>query len=379
MAKRDYYEVLGVGREATAEEIKKGYRKLALKYHPDRNPEDKAGAEHKFKEASEAYQILSDADKRSQYDRFGHSAFDAAQGFGFGGAGAGFSADASVFEDILGDLFGDFFGGGRRAAGRRQRGMRGDDLRYDLELSFDEAVRGTEKTISVPRTVACETCSGSGAKAGTEPDICPACRGQGQVRFQQGLFQVAKTCGQCNGEGAIIRTPCVKCRGVGSARAMRELKVRVPAGVDQGARLKLRGEGEAGSRGGPTGDLYVVLHVAPHPLFLRDGPHIVCDLPVSMVQAALGAKVDVPTLDGVVKMTVPHGSQSGRLFRLRGKGIKGLRGSGKGDQIVRLVVETPAKLSKKQKELLKQFEEAAHDGEQSMVAGFADKVRELFD
>lgn len=369
---KDYYDILDVGREASVEEIKKAYRKLALKYHPDRNPDSKEEAKQKFKEASEAYAVLSDADRRRQYDQFGHAAFDGAQGFGAGGFGVG----ASMFEDVLGDIFGDFFGGGRR--GRRAGGVRGDDLRYDLEISFEEAVNGTEKPVSIPRTVSCETCSGSGAKPGTEPEVCPACRGAGQVRYQQGLFQIAKTCGQCNGDGQVIRTPCKKCRGSGSSRATRSIKVKVPAGVDDGSRLKLRGEGEAGMRGGPTGDLYVVLHVAPHPIFEREGSHIICELPVTMSQAALGTKIDVPTMEGLVKMTIPAGTQSGRLFRLRDKGVRDLRSGRKGDQIVRVIVETPQNLTKKQKELLKQFDKANGDGSESLVAGFAGKVRDLF-
>ncbi len=377
MAKRDYYEILGVGRDASLDDIKKAYRKLALKYHPDRNPDNKDDAEARFKGASEAYEALSDPEKRSQYDRFGHAAFD--QAAGFGGFSAGGFADASVFEDVLGDLFGDFFGGGgRRRRGGRQHGIPGDDLRYDLEIDFEDGVAGAEKEISVPRTVSCESCGGSGAKAGTQPETCPACQGHGQVRFQQGLFQIAKTCGQCNGEGRIVRTPCQNCRGMGSSRAMRELKVKVPAGVDDGSRLKLRGEGEAGHRGGPPGDLYVVLHLRPHPIFIRDGAHIVCDLPVTVVQAALGAKIDVPTLDGMVKMTVPAGSQTGRLFRLRGRGALGLRGRRKGDQIIRLIVEIPDNLTKRQKDLLREFESISENGNRSLVAGFADKVRELF-
>lgn len=377
MAKRDYYEALGVSRGASVDEIKKAYRQCALKYHPDRNPDDKEGAELKFKEASEAYQVLSDPDKRRQYDQFGHAAFEGPQapgGFDFSG---GFGAGASMFEDVLGDLFGDFFGGGRRR-GARSHARRGDDLRYDLDITFDEAVCGTEKKIAIPRTVSCATCAGSGAKAGTTPEQCPACHGAGQVRFQQGLFQIAKTCGQCNGEGKVIRTPCPTCRGVGTKREMREIKVKIPAGVDDGSRLKLGGEGESGRGGGPTGDLYVVLGVAPHPLFEREGSHIICELPVSMVQAALGGKVDVPTLDGVVKMAIPPGTQTGRLFRLRGKGVNDLRSGRNGDQIVRVIVETPTNLNKKQKQLLKQLEKAADETEESMVAGFAGKVRELF-
>ncbi len=375
MAKRDYYEVLGVERDASAEDIKKAYRALALKYHPDRNPDDKETAEERFKEASEAYQVLSDAEKRSQYDRYGHAAFQHDQGFG--GFDFGFGAGgASIFEDVLGDLFGDFFGGGRRRGG--PRAMRGDDLRYDLEIEFEEAVHGTEKQISVPRTVSCAECDGSGAKAGTQPEACPACHGSGQVRFQQGLFQIAKTCGQCNGAGRVIRTPCPTCRGTGASRKTRSIKVKIPAGVDDGSRLKLRGEGEAGFRGGPTGDLYVVLSVRPHPIFSRDGSHIICEMPVSMVQAALGAKVDVPTLDGVVKMSIPAGTQTGKLFRLKGKGAVDLRSRRKGDQIVRVVVETPRHLSKRQKELLEEFDATAEESGGSLVSEFARKARELF-
>lgn len=280
-----------------------------------------------------------------------------------------------MFEDVLGDLFGDFFGGGRRRG--RPRPTRGDDLRYDLELSFDEAVSGAEKRITVPRTVGCGSCAGSGAKAGTAPETCPACQGAGQVRFQQGLFQIAKTCAQCNGEGRIIRTPCPTCRGIGSVRDKRDIKVRVPAGVEDGSRLKLRGEGEAGLNGGPTGDLYVVLQVAPHPIFQRDGAQVLCEIPVSMVQAALGADIEVPTLDGVNKLEIPPGTQTGRLFTLRGKGVKDLRTGRRGDQIVRVVVETPIRLSKQQKKLLKEFEEAGSQAQDSMVATFAKKVRDL--
>jgi molecular chaperone DnaJ len=372
---RDYYEVLGVGRTASPDEIKKAYRSVALKYHPDRNPDNKEEADRKFKEASEAYRILADPEKRRQYDQFGHAAFNGGaggfSGFDFSGGFAG----ASMFEDVLGDLFGDFFGGGRRRG--RARATRGDDLRYDMELTFDEAVAGVEKRITVPRTVSCQACSGSGAKAGTSPESCPACQGAGQVRFQQGLFQIAKTCGQCNGEGRIIRTPCPNCRGIGTVRDKRDIKVRVPAGVEDGSRLKLRGEGEAGLHGGPTGDLYVVLQVAPHPIFHRDGAQILCEIPISMVQAALGADIEVPTLDGVTTLDIPPGTQTGKLLTLRGKGVKDLRSGRRGDQIVRVVVETPTHLNKQQKKLLKEFEEAGHQAQDSMVAGFAKKFRDL--
>lgn len=371
---RDYYEILGVRRDASADEIKKAYRQAALQHHPDRNPENKEGAERAFKEASKAYQVLSDPDKRAQYDRYGEAAFEGpggGGGFDFSSAFAG-----GAFEDVLGDLFGDFFGGGRRS---RNRAARGDDLRYDLEISFEDAARGCEKHISVPRTSTCEACTGSGAKAGSTPETCSGCGGAGQVRFQQGLFQIAKTCGQCNGEGKINRNPCATCRGAGRTRTMREIKVKVPAGVDNGSRLKLRSEGEAGLRGGPTGDLYVVLSVGEHELFHRDGSNIVCQRPVSMVDAALGAEIDVPTLDGVVKLKVPAGTQHGRVFRLPGKGVPDLRRGGnvRGDQYVSIQIEIPTKLGKKQRKLLEQLrDEGAEQGE-SLVASFTNKLREL--
>jgi molecular chaperone DnaJ len=372
---RDYYEILGVARDASSDDIKKAYRQAALKHHPDRNPDDKNGAELKFKEASKAYQVLSDPDKRAQYDRFGEAAFE-----GPGGGAGGFdfsSAFASgAFEDVLGDLFGDFFGGGRRS---RNRASRGDDLRYDLEITFEEAARGCEKHISIPRTVTCETCSGSGGKAGTSPETCSGCNGAGQVRFQQGMFQIAKTCGQCNGEGKINKSPCATCRGAGRTRAMREIKVKVPAGVDNGSRLKLRGEGEAGQRGGPSGDLYVVLDVEEHQFFQRDGANVVCQRPISMVDAALGAEVDVPTLDGVVKLKIPAGTQHGKIFRLTGKGVADLRrgGGARGDQYVAVQIEIPTKLGKKQRKLLEQLRDENAEQNESLVASFANKLREM--
>lgn len=375
---RDFYEILGVGREASVDEVKKAYRKVALKYHPDRNPDDKDGAEAKFKEASRAYEVLSDAEKRAQYDRFGHAAFENAGGNGGFDFGAGFGGGAGMFEDVLGDLFGDFFGGRRGGGGRsRGGGVRGDDLRYDMEISFEEAVEGTERQISVPRTISCETCDGSGSKAGTTPETCPACEGAGQVRFQQGLFQISKACGQCNGEGRINRTPCQTCRGGGRKRAMREIKVKVPGGVDDGSRLKLRGEGEAGLRGGGPGDLYVILSVRPHEIFQRDGNNIVCRIPVSMVDATLGAKIEVPTLDGIVKMTIPAGTQSGKLFKIAGKGVVDLRRGFRGDQYVAVDVEIPTKVTKKQRKLLESFAEESAKQAGSMVSNFANKVRDL--
>ncbi len=374
MAKRDYYEVLGLQPGASMDEIKRAYRALALKHHPDRNLDGKDDAAVLFKEASEAYGVLSDPDKRGQYDRFGHAAFEGGSGgFDFSSAFGG----ASMFEDVLGDLFGDFFGGGGGRQRGRSRAARGEDLRYDMEISFVEAVCGTEKEITIPRTTTCATCSGSGATAGSGAEKCPGCHGAGQVSFRQGLFQISKTCGECNGQGSIITSPCGDCRGSGHVQERRNIKVKVPAGVDDGSRLKLRGEGEAGYNGGPTGDLYVMLGVHAHELFVRNGNNIVCDLPVSMTQASLGGKVDAPTLDGMVKITIPAGTQTGRLFRLRGKGAPDLRGRGKGDQIIHVRVETPSNLSKKQKELLREFDKAGQKNSESLVAGFADKVREL--
>lgn len=367
-AKRDYYEVLGVDRGADAEQIKKAYRKVALKHHPDRNPGD-AAAEAKFKEASEAYQVLADPERRAQYDRFGHAAFE--QGGGFGG----FSA--AGFEEVFGDLFGEFFGGGGRRGGR-SRARRGDDLRYDLEITFEEAVFGAEKTIRVPRLQACGDCEGSGARDGTGRETCSACRGSGQQRYQQGLFSIARTCGQCQGEGSVLRDPCRTCSGAGAVRVQQSLSVRIPAGVDTGSRLKLRGEGEAGGQGGPAGDLYVVLHVREHPLFSRDGNDIVCDVPIGFTQAALGAEIDVPTPHGKVKMKVPGGTQSGNVFRLKGKGVPDVRGYGHGDALVRVVVETPRTLTARQRELLEEFARLSGEDVHPASKGFLDKVKEMF-
>ena len=371
---RDYYEILGVSRSASPDEVKKAYRQAALKFHPDRNPDDKVGAETKFKEASKAYQVLSDSEKRAQYDRYGEAAFE-----GNGGGGFDFSSAfaGGAFEDVLGDLFGDFCGGGGRRS--RSRATRGDDLRYDLEISFEDAARGCEQQISIPRTVACEPCSGSGAKPGTSAETCSGCNGAGQIRFQQGLFQIAKACGQCNGEGKVNKSPCASCRGVGRTRSMREIKVKVPAGVDHGSRLKLRNEGEAGMRGGPSGDLYVVLSVQEHPFFQRDGANLVCQRPINMVDAALGAEVDVPTLDGVVKLTIPAGTQHGKVFRLNGKGVPDLRRSGgaRGDQYVTIQIEIPTKLGRKQRKLLEQIRDEKSEQHESLVSTFTNKLRDL--
>lgn len=367
-AKRDYYVVLGVGRNADADEIKKAYRKVALKCHPDRNPGDKR-AEEQFKEASEAYQVLSDPEKRAQYDRFGHAAFEQAAGFG------GFDFSAAGFEDIFGDIFGDFFGGARRG---RSRTRRGEDLRYDLEVTFEEAVFGVEKTIRVPRLASCADCKGSGSKNGAPRETCSACRGTGQLRYQQGLFSIAKTCAQCQGQGSVLRDPCRTCGGTGAVRTQHALSVKIPAGVDTGSRLKLRGEGEAGLHGGPGGDLYVVLHVREHPLFARDGNDIVCDVPIGFTQAALGAEIDVPTPHGKVKMKIPAGTQSGNVFRLKGKGVPDVRGYGHGDALVRVLVETPKKLSARQREILEEFARLSGEEVHPLSKGFFDKVKEMF-
>ena len=367
--KRDYYELLSVGRNASDEDIKKAYRKLALQYHPDRNPGDKH-AEEKFKEVSEAYSVLSDPQKRSQYDQFGHAAF------GDGGPFAGgFDFAGGAFEDIFGDIFGEFFGGG---SGRPRSRGRGEDLRYNLTLKFEEAVGGTEKKIKIPRHGTCETCHGTGAKPGTSPQTCPTCRGRGQVSFQQGFFSVARTCNQCHGQGTIIKDACATCGGAGRVRKMHTLSVKIPPGVDNGSRLKLRGEGESAPAGGVPGDLYVVTQVEAHPIFVREDLDILCDVPISFVQAALGAEIDVPTLDGKVKMKIPSGTQSGKVFRMKGKGVKDVQGFRQGDQHVRVTVETPAHLTSKQKELLKEF--AALGGEEvnPLSKGFFDKMKELF-
>ena len=367
--KRDYYEVLGVDREASQDEIKKAYRKLALKHHPDRNPGDKE-AEERFREASEAAKVLGTAETRAQYDRFGHAAFDSGQGF----PGFDFSAG---FEDLFGDIFGDFFGAGRGRGGRT-RARRGDDLRYDMEISFEEAVFGCEKQITIPRLASCKGCDGSGNRDGAAPRSCPTCRGSGQIRFQQGFFSIAKTCSQCGGRGSVVSDPCPDCQGGGRQRITQNLNVRIPAGVDAGSRLKLRGEGEAGAGGGPSGDLYVVLNVAEHPIFEREGNDVICDVPISFPQLALGSEIEVPTLKEKTSLKIPAGTQSGTIFRLRGKGAPDLQGYGRGDQLVRVHVEVPKKLNAKQRGLLEEFESATGGNSGPLAKGFLDKVKEIF-
>lgn len=348
MAKRDFYEVLGVERGASEAELKKAYRRLAMKYHPDRNPDDKT-SEEKFKEANEAYEVLSDAAKRSAYDQYGHAGVDPQMGGGGGGGPGG-----ANFSDIFGDVFSDFFGGGGRG-GQRGGAQRGSDLRYTLELDLEEAVRGTTVTIRVPTLVNCKPCDGTGAKKGTTPVTCTTCGGIGQVRMQQGFFSVQQTCPRCHGTGKMITDPCGSCHGQGRVEEHKTLSVKVPAGVDTGDRIRLTGEGEAGTMGGPSGDLYVVVNVREHAIFQRDGKHLYCEVPISFADAALGGELEVPTLDGRVKLKIPEGTQTGKMFRLRGKGVAPVRGGGAGDLMCKVAVETPVNLDRRQRELLDEF------------------------
>ncbi|GAB4358546.1 MAG: molecular chaperone DnaJ [Gammaproteobacteria bacterium] len=372
MAKRDYYEVLGVNRNASDAEIKKAYRRLAMKHHPDRNPGDTV-AEEKFKEAKEAYEVLSDARKRAAYDQFGHAGVDPNAGAGgFGGGGPSFS-------DIFGDVFGDIFGGGRRGG---QQVYRGADLRYNLELTLEEAVRGTTVKIRVPTMVQCDSCGGSGAKRGTSPTTCPTCGGHGQVRMQQGFFAVQQTCPRCSGRGTIITDPCGECRGRGRKQEHKTLSVRVPAGVDTGDRIRLGGEGEAGENGGPPGDLYVHVRVKEHPIFTRDDNDLYCEVPISFTTAVLGGELEVPTLDGKVVLKIPEETQTGKLFRLRGKGVKPVRGGPVGDLLCRVQVETPVNLTHEQKEILKKFEASLGenvDRHNPRATGWLDGVKKFFE
>lgn len=345
MAKRDYYDVLGVDRGASASEIKKAFRRVAMKHHPDRNPDNKE-SEDKFKEAQEAYEVLSDDDKKANFDRFGHASPN--QGGGGGGGGAGFG-------DIFGDVFGDIFGGSGTSGGRGGP-ARGSDLRYDLQLKLEDAVKGKTVEIEIPTLDPCSTCNGSGARAGSSPRTCNSCQGAGQVRMQQGFFSVQQTCPKCRGRGQVITDPCGGCHGQGVVEKRKTLSVKIPAGVDTGDRIRLAGKGEAGPQGGPNGDLYVQMNVAEHSLFVRDGANLHCEVPISFSQAALGGELEVPTLSGKVKLKVPLETQSGKLFRLRGKGVTQVRGGGPGDLLCRVVVETPINLSAKQAKLLKSFD-----------------------
>ncbi|SDF74758.1 molecular chaperone DnaJ [Sporolituus thermophilus] len=376
MSKRDYYEVLGVPRTATEDEIKKAFRKLARKYHPDVNRDNPKEAEEKFKEINEAYEVLSDPERRAQYDQFGHAAFDPGQGAGAGGFSGFGGFGAGGFSDIF-DMFFGQAGFGARHTGPEK----GADLRYDLEISFEEAAFGVEKEIQVPRTEECPTCHGSGAAPGTHPETCPQCRGTGQQQIVQntpfGRMVNVKTCTRCRGEGKIVRTPCKDCQGRGRVRNKRTIKVKIPAGVDSGSRLRVAYEGEAGVRGGPPGDLYVYIFVKPHKLFTREGSDVICEVPISFVQAALGDEIEVPTLDGKVSLKIPEGTQSGTTFRLKDKGIPHLRGHGRGDQHVRIKVVTPKNLTERQRELLMEFARASGENINPEQKSFFKKVKDF--
>jgi molecular chaperone DnaJ len=374
MSKRDYYAVLDVPRTATEADIKKAYRRLAMKYHPDRNPDDKS-AEEKFKEAKEAYEILSDAGKRASYDQYGHDAFDPARGGGGPGMNPG-----EAFGDIFGDVFGDIFGGGGRRGGRSQV-FRGADLRYELELDLDEAVFGTNVEIDVPKLCECETCKGSGAAKGSQPVTCETCHGSGQVRVSQGFFQLQQACPRCRGSGKTIKNPCDTCQGQGRIRRNKKLSVKIPSGVDTGDRIRLGGEGEAGRNGGPAGDLYVEVHVRSHDIFERDGEHLSCEVPISFATAVLGGTVLVPTLEGQVSLKIPAETQSGRVFRLRDKGVKPVRGGPRGDLFCKVMVETPVKLTSEQRDLLRKFDESLKSDDSAHTPreeGFFEGVKKFF-
>jgi molecular chaperone DnaJ len=372
MSKRDYYEVLGVSRDVNEADLKKAYRRLAMKHHPDRN-QDSEEAEAKFKEAKEAYDVLSDAQKRAAYDQFGHAGVDPSAAAGAGGFGG------DPFSDIFGDVFGDIFGGGRRGGSRVRRGS---DLRYNLELTLEDAVAGTSVSIRVPTLVTCETCEGSGARKGTSATTCTTCGGVGQVRMQQGFFSVQQTCPNCRGQGTTISDPCPDCHGQGRTQKHKTLSVKVPAGVDNGDRIRLAGEGEAGEKGGPPGDLFVQIQVKPHPIFRRDENDLMCEMPISIGTAALGGELEVPTLGGKLKLKIPAETQSGKVFRMRGKGVRSVRGGATGDLLCRVNVETPVNLSSRQKELLREFDESVqkagkHHSPQS--ASWMDRVKSFFD
>ncbi|NQT90716.1 MAG: molecular chaperone DnaJ [Candidatus Omnitrophica bacterium] len=380
--KRDYYEILGVSKGASQDEIRVAYRKLAMKCHPDKNSQDKE-SEARFKEVTEAYEILSDEQKRTQYDQFGHSAFQHA-----GGGGSGFEnmdhaeeIFRSFMHDFggggLGGIFGDIFGGGSFGGGGQRSANRGSDLEMSMEIGFKEAAFGTEKKVKILRHETCPTCKGEGAKPGTGKVSCPQCNGSGQVATSTGFLNIARTCPRCHGEGEEVQTPCTECRGQGRAKISRTIDVKIPAGVDTGSRLRVSGEGEAGRRGGPHGDLYILIYVKKHPIFAKDGNNILCELPVSFTQATLGDEAEVPTLNGNVRMKIPAGTQSGKIFRLRGKGVSDLHGYGIGDQLVRVVVEVPTKLNARQKELLKDFD-ASGGGSTPAIESFVQKIKKVF-
>lgn len=374
--KRDYYEVLGVEKGASGDEIKKAYRKLAKKYHPDLNPNDKEGAEAKFKEATEAYEVLSDDNKRRQYDQFGHAAFDQTAG-GYGGGGAGFDG----FD--MGDIFSSFFGGG--FGGQRQNPnapQRGRDIAYNIDLTFEDACFGTEREISINHLEKCEECNGSGAAKGSSPTTCPTCHGTGQVKTVQrtplGNFQSVRTCSSCGGKGTIIKEPCRKCGGKGTVRNGKKVRVKIPAGIDNGQQVYIRNEGDAGANGGPNGDLILNVRVKPHKIFIRQGYDVLCDYPISFVQATLGAEVQVPTIDGKVSYTIPEGTQTGTVFRLKGKGIQKVNSTQRGDQYVTIKIEIPKDLSESQKDILRHFDEKVDSSKYKQRKSFFEKMKEMF-
>lgn len=379
--KRDYYEVLGVAKGASKDEIKKAYRKMAMQYHPDKNPGN-AEAEAKFKEASHAADILMDDQKRSMYDRMGHAAEQGGMGGGGGFQGGGFSGDFGDLGDIFGDIFGDILGGqrgrGARGGARRSRAQAGDDLQTEIFVTFEEAAFGVEKEIQINRSVACETCHGSGAKKGSGPVTCDMCQGHGEVRRQQGFFTIAQPCPKCHGTGQTIKDVCETCHGRGKNKKKEKLSVKVPAGIDEGQRLKLSGQGDSGLNGGPAGDLFVLIHIQEHEFFKRDEYDVICEVPISFSQAAMGTEIEVPTLGGRVSMKIPEGTQAGQKMKLRNKGITKLGGYGFGDQIITIHVETPTKLTKEQRELFARLSELEQNSSNPMSKGFFDRVRELF-
>ena len=375
MAKRDFYEILGVAKNASEEDIKKAYRKLAMKYHPDRNPDNKE-AEEKFKEVKEAYEMLTNPEKREAYDRYGHAGVDPNMG------GGGFGGGAGGFGDAFGDIFGDIFGGGGRGRSSGPQVYRGADLRYNLEITLEQAANGFDTTIRVPSWDKCDTCHGSGAKPGTQPVTCTTCHGHGQVRMQQGFFSIQQTCPKCHGSGKMIPEPCPSCSGAGRIKRNKTLEVKIPAGIDNGMRIRSTGNGEPGTNGGPSGDLYVEIHIKPHPVFQREGDDLHCEMPISFSKAALGGEIEVPTLTGKVSFTVPEGTQTGKTFRLKGKGIKGVRSGYAGDLFCHVVVETPVKLTDKQKDLLREFERMTNEGgakHSPQSKGWMDKVKDFFE
>lgn len=378
MAKRDFYEVLGIAKGASADEIKKAYRTKAKELHPDRN-QDNPDAESQFKEVNEAYDVLKDADKKAAYDRYGHAAFEG--GMGGGGARGGYAQGdfASAFSDVFEDLFGDFMGGRGPGGGGRSRAQRGSDLRYNLRISLEDAYKGAQKTITVPGSSQCTSCNGTGAEGGAEPQSCPTCSGLGKVRAQNGFFTVERTCPTCAGAGQVVKNPCRSCHGTGRVEKERTLSVNIPAGVETGTRIRLAGEGEAGMRGGPAGDLYIFIEVREHAIFQRDGISLYCHVPVSMASAALGGEVEVPTIDGGrSRVKIPAGSQSGRQMRLRGKGMPALRGGAVGDMVIELAVETPVNLTARQKELLREFEKIEAENNPA-GATFFNKVKSFWE